>query len=124
MGVRDHGTEKADAENMRPCGVGARPACSAAWLCAITQRTFLFIAHPVIKLLSLFEPAIIVVQAQDMDLFTAVTLVNGASACVKPLRTENAFSALGSLRSSSHRGYAGDRPRSEQEETHTYQEPC
>lgn len=46
-----------------------------------------------------------------MDLFTAMTL-NGASACVKALRTVHAFSALGSLRHVS-----SDRPRSEQEET-------
>ncbi|KAK6320009.1 hypothetical protein J4Q44_G00091160 [Coregonus suidteri] len=49
------------------------------------------------KLLSLFEPPNRLPQAEDMDLFTAVTLVNSASDCVKTLRTENEFSALWDL---------------------------
>ncbi|CAL8382717.1 unnamed protein product [Gadus morhua 'NCC'] len=56
-------------------------------------------------------------RAEDMDLFTVVTLVNSASDCVKTLRT---LCTVGSLSSSSHghRGCAGDRPRSKQEKTH------
>lgn len=45
------------------------------------------------KLLSLFEPPNRLLQAEDMDLFTTVTLVNSASDCVKTLCTENEFSA-------------------------------
>ncbi|KAL2089232.1 hypothetical protein ACEWY4_016131 [Coilia grayii] len=61
---------------------------------AIKQRSFLFIAHLVMKLLLLFEPPNRLLQAEDTDLFTAVTLVNSASDCVKTLRNENEFSAL------------------------------
>lgn len=76
-------------------GFGAEVRVGATGLRrAITQRGFLFIAHLVMKLLSLFEPPNRLLQAEDMDLFTAVTLVNSASDCVKKMRTENEFSAL------------------------------
>lgn len=70
-------------------------------LCAIMQCSFLFIAHLVMKLLSHFEPQNRLLQAEDMDLFTAVTLVNSASDCIKKLHTENEFSALWDLSASS-----------------------
>lgn len=85
-----------EVENTR--GLGAEVHVKATGLLhAITQRSFLFIAHLVMKLLSLFEPPNRLLQAEDMDLFTAVTLVNSASDCVKTLRTENEFSALWDL---------------------------
>ncbi|KAL7381763.1 hypothetical protein ABVT39_010907 [Epinephelus coioides] len=81
-----------EMENTR--GLGAEVRIEATGLlCAVTQRSFLFIAHLVMKLLSLFELLNRLLQAEDMDLFTAVTLVNSASDCVKTLRTENEFSA-------------------------------
>ena len=83
-------------------GLGAEVRVGATGLLrAITQRSFLFIAHLVMKLLSLFEPPNRLLQAEDMDLFTAVTLVNSASDCVKKMRTENEFSALWDLCASS-----------------------
>lgn len=79
-------------------GLGAEVHVGAMGLLyAITQRSFLFIAHLVMKLLSLFEPPNRLLQAEDMDLFTAVTLVNSASDCAKKLRTENEISALWDL---------------------------
>lgn len=47
---------------------------------AITQRSFLFIAHLVIKVLALSEPPNRALQAEDVDVFNAVTLVDSASA--------------------------------------------
>ena len=105
-----------EVENTR--GLGAEVRVKATGLLrAITLHSFLFIAHLVKKLLSLFELPNRLLQAEDMDLFTAVTLVNSASDCVKTLRT---LCTVGSLSSSSHghRGCAGDRPRSKQEKTH------
>lgn len=121
--VSDTGTDKHEVANTRGLGAEARVEATGP-LCAITQRSFLFIAHLVIKLLSHFDPPNRLLQARDMDLFTAVvTLVNSASACVKTLRTEKwIFCTVGSLRSFSHghQGCAGDRSRSEQEETHNW----
>lgn len=58
---------------------------------AITQCSFLFIAHLVMKLNRRL-------QTEDMDLLTAVTPVNSGSDCVKKLCTENELSALWDLR--------------------------
>ncbi len=83
-------------------GLGAEVRVGATGLLrAITQRSFLFIAHLIMKLLSLFEPPNRLLQAEDMDVFTAVTLVNSASDCMKKLCTENEFSALWDLCASS-----------------------
>lgn len=91
--VSDTGTDKHEVANTRGLGAEARVEATGP-LCAITQRSFLFIAHLVIKLLSHFDPPNRLLQVRDMDLFTAVvTLVNSASACVKTLRRENEFSA-------------------------------
>ncbi|XP_045075725.1 uncharacterized protein LOC123489869 [Coregonus clupeaformis] len=92
----DISTLLTEVENTR--GLGAEVRVEATGLLrAITQRSFLFIAHLVMKLLSLFEPPNRLLQAEDMDLFTAVTLVNSASDCVKTMRAENEFSALWDL---------------------------
>ncbi len=83
-------------------GLGAEVRVGATGLLlAITQCSFLVIAHIVMKLLSLYKPPNRLLQAEDMDLFTAVTLVNSASDCMKKLRTENEFSALWDLCASS-----------------------
>ncbi|CAL8278242.1 unnamed protein product [Arctogadus glacialis] len=73
-----------EVENTR--GLGAEVRVEATGLLRyITLRRFLFTAHLVKKRLSLFEPPNRLPQADDMDLFTAVTLVNSASDCVKTL---------------------------------------
>ena len=86
--VCDPGTDKAKVKNTR--GLGSEWRVKAAGpLCAITQRSCLFIAHFVIKLLSHFEPPNRLLRARDIYLSTAaVTLVNSASACVRTLRPE------------------------------------
>ena len=112
----DISTLLTEVENTR--GLGASRFASRLRGCFVPLHcSFLFIAHLVKKLLSLFEPPNRLLRAEDMDLFTVVTLVNSASDCVKTLRT---LCTVGSLSSSSHghRGCAGDRPRSKQEKTH------
>ena len=67
-------------------GLGAEVRVEATGLLRyITLQRFLFTAHLVKKRVSLFEPPNRLPQADDMDLFTAVTLVNSASDCVKTL---------------------------------------
>ncbi|KAG5830956.1 hypothetical protein ANANG_G00298760 [Anguilla anguilla] len=76
-------------------GHGAEVRVKATGLLrAISQRSFRFLAQSVQKVLSLFEPPNRLLQAENMDLFTAVTLVNSVSECVQKLRTENEFTAL------------------------------
>lgn len=128
-GVRDHGTEKINVKThealWRGCAFSLRgcfaPLRSALFFSlptllqncchfssqstdqCFTQNIFLSVPHLVIELLSLFGPAYRLVHAQDMGLrCIAATPMNGASACVKALRTENAFSAFGPSRCSSH----------------------
>ena len=80
----DISTLLTEVENTR--GLGAEVRIEATGLLrAITLHSFLFIVHLVKKLLSLFEPPNRLPQADDMDLFTAVTLGNSASDCVKTL---------------------------------------
>ena len=116
----DISTLLTEVENTR--GLGAEVRIEATGLLrAITLHSFLFIVHLVKKLLSLFELPNRLLQAEDMDLFTAVTLVNSASDCVKTLRTENEISALWDLcapPATSTDGCAGVRPRSKQEKMH------
>ena len=91
--LHDISTLLTEVENTRGLGLEVRVEVTGL-LRAITQRCFLFIAHRVLKLLSLFEPPNSPLQAEDMDLFSAVTLVNSASDCVKTLRTENEFCGI------------------------------
>ena len=82
----DISTLLTEVENTR--GLGAEVRIEATGLLrAITLHSFLFIVHLVKKLLSLFEPPNRLLQAEDMDLFTAVTLVNNTSDCVKTQKT-------------------------------------
>lgn len=107
--------DKPEVENAR--GLGAEVRVVATGLCAITQRSFLFIAHLVI-----IHITVVTFQAADMDSFTALAAVNSACACVQTLRTENEACALLQPRPPRPAGTgAGYRPQAEREKTHNSQ---
>ena len=61
---------------------------------AISKPSFRFIALLMSKILTLFEAPNRLLQSKDMDLHTAVQLVNAATKCIEGLRTETEFSTL------------------------------
>ncbi|KAM3877134.1 uncharacterized protein ACN63O_013827 [Diretmus argenteus] len=92
----DISTLSTEVENARGHAAEVRVEATGL-LRAISQRSFLFTAYVVQKVLSIFEPPNRLLQSEHMDLFTAVTLVNSASECVNSLRTEIVFTALWDL---------------------------
>lgn len=105
--VRKVGTDKPEVENSR--GLGARRRCQS--LCAITQRSFLSIAHIVIKVSAVSEPSNGARQAGDVDLFDALPPAWGHFARINWI--------LCAPRATAAAACAADRPRPKQEETHS-----
>ena len=60
----------------------------------ISERSFRFIAEMVHRILYYMEPPNAMLQAEDMDLFTGVQLINSASACIENMRSETELLAL------------------------------
>lgn len=88
-----------EVENTQGLGVEVRVGATGL-LRAITlhtQRSFLFIAHLVLKVSSLFEPPNRLLQAEDMDLFTVVTLVNTASDCLRTQKMSLLYCGISAL---------------------------
>lgn len=84
MGVSDIGMDKPEVgEYARPRSGGAR------LLCAITQCSFLHIAHLVIKLVTLLD--------KNKSEICTYCDMDSTSTCMKTLRTENEIPALWDL---------------------------
>ncbi|CAM4659993.1 unnamed protein product [Leuciscus chuanchicus] len=82
-----------EVESSRAFGADVRIE-AVGLLRAVTQLSFKFIANLIRRVLALLEPPNRMLQAENMDLYTAVTLVNSASECIGQLRNETAFCAL------------------------------
>ena len=63
-------------------------------LCTISEPSFRFIALLMSKILTLFEAPNRLLQSKDMDLHTAVQLVNAITKCIEGLRIKTELSAL------------------------------
>uniref|UniRef100_A0A8C9YYB0 TTF-type domain-containing protein n=1 Tax=Sander lucioperca TaxID=283035 RepID=A0A8C9YYB0_SANLU len=61
---------------------------------AMSEPSFRFIVEMAHKILSYLAPPNTMLQAEDMDLFTGLQLVNSACTCVENLRSETEFMAL------------------------------
>ncbi|KAJ3582242.1 hypothetical protein NHX12_015711 [Muraenolepis orangiensis] len=67
---------------------------AAGLLSRILKPSFKFHNQIICKILSLLEPANRMMQSEEMDLQTAVQLVNTAKECVEALRTEKVFTEM------------------------------
>ncbi|KAJ4930085.1 hypothetical protein JOQ06_019098 [Pogonophryne albipinna] len=67
---------------------------AAGLLSRILKPSFKFHTQIICKILSLLEPANRMMQSEEMDLQTAVQLVNTAKECVEALRTEKVFTEM------------------------------
>ncbi|CAL8337226.1 unnamed protein product [Boreogadus saida] len=61
---------------------------------SITEPSFLFLANVTHKVLELMEPPNRMLQAERMDLLTAVQLIKSASDCLRLLRSEEEFTKI------------------------------
>ncbi|CAM4599721.1 unnamed protein product [Leuciscus chuanchicus] len=91
--IKVDGTRDPTVESSRAFGADVRIE-AVGLLRAVTQLSFKFIANLIRRVLALLEPPNRMLQAENMDLYTAVTLVNSASECIGQLRNETAFCAL------------------------------
>ncbi|KAJ3609671.1 hypothetical protein NHX12_024187 [Muraenolepis orangiensis] len=67
---------------------------AAGLLSRILKPSFKFHTQIICKILSLLEPANRMMLSEEMDLQTAVQLVNTAKECVEALRTEKVFTEM------------------------------